>query len=60
VYLADMICMMLGFGTGVDGLAYRFYSEVLDRMKLTEKDLRNVILDTSQRRQKIDELLSLV
>jgi hypothetical protein len=55
-----MICMMLGFGTGVDGLAYRFYSEVLDRMKLTEKDLRNVILDTSQRRQKIDELLSLV
>ncbi|MBW2437016.1 MAG: HDOD domain-containing protein [Desulfobacterales bacterium] len=60
VYLADMICMMLGFGTGVDGLAYRFYSEVLDRMKLTEKDLRNEILDTSRRRQKIDELLSLV
>lgn len=60
VYLADMICMMLGFGAGVDGLAYRFYSEVLDRMRLTEKDLRNVIFDTGQRRQKIDQLLSLV
>ncbi len=60
VYLADIICMMIGFGTGVDGLAYRFYSEVLDRMKLTEKDLQNVIFDTGQRRQKLDKLLYLV
>lgn len=60
VYLADMICMMLGFGTGVDGLAYRFYSEVLDRMKLTEKDLQNAILNTGYRRQKLDKLLNLV
>ena len=60
VYLADMVCMMLGFGTGLDGLAYRFYSEVLDRMKLTEEDLRNVIFDTGQRRQKIDQLLNLL
>ncbi len=60
VYLADIICMMIGFGSGVDGLAYRFYSEVLDRMKLTEKDLQNVIFDAGQRRQKLDKLLSLV
>ncbi len=60
VYLADMICMMLGFGTGIDGLAYRFYSEVLGRMQLTEENLRNVIFDTGQRRQKIDQLLNLV
>lgn len=60
VYLADIICMMIGFGTGVDGLAYRFYSEVLDRMNLTEEDLQNVVFDTGQRRQKLDKLLYLV
>ena len=60
VYLADIICMMIGFGTGLDGLAYRFYSEVLTRMKLTEKDLQNAILNTGYRRQKLDKLLSLV
>ena len=60
VYLADMVCMMIGFGTGVDGLAYRFYSDVLDRMKLTEKDLQSVIFDTGQRRRKLDKLLRLI
>ena len=60
VYLADMICMMIGFGTGVDGLAYRFYGEVLDRMKMTEQDLQNLIFDMGQRRDKLDKLLSLV
>jgi hypothetical protein len=60
VYLADIICMMIGFGTGVDGLAYRFYSEVLDRMNLTEEDLHAAIFHTGHRRQKLDSLLSLV
>jgi hypothetical protein len=52
--------MMIGFATGVDGLAYRFYSEVLDRMKLTEKDLQNAILNTGYRRQKLDKFLNLL
>jgi len=60
VYLADIICMMMGFGTGMDGLAYRFYSDVLDRMNLTEQDLQKVIYDTGERRQKIQNLLNLV
>ena len=60
VYLADIVCMMIGFGTSVDGLAYRFYSDVLNRMNLTEKDLQNVIFDTGERRQKIEKLLNLV
>ena len=60
VYLADIVCMMIGFGTSVDGLAYRFYSDVLNRMNLTEKDLQNVIFDTGEQRQKIDKLLNLV
>ncbi len=60
VYLADIVCMMIGFGTSVDGLAYLFYSDVLNRMNLTEKDLQNVIFDTGEHRQKIEKLLNLV
>ena len=60
IYLADIVCMMIGFGTSLDGLAYRFYGEVLDRMNLTEKDLQNVIFDTGESRQKIEKLLNLV
>ena len=60
VYLADIVCMMIGYGTSLDGLAYRFYGEVLDRMNLTEKDLQDVIFDTGERRQKIEKLLNLV
>ncbi|NOQ19513.1 MAG: HDOD domain-containing protein [Desulfobacterales bacterium] len=60
VYLADIVCMMMGVGTGVDGLAYRFYSDVLDRMKLTDQDLQKIIFDTGEERQKIQMLLNLV
>jgi hypothetical protein len=60
VYLADIVCMMIGYGTSLDGLAYRFYGEVLDRMNLTEKDLQKVIFDTGERRRKIEKLLNLV
>jgi hypothetical protein len=60
VYLADIVCMMTGFGTSLDGLAYRFYGEVLERMSLNEKDLQNAIFDTGEQRQKIEKLLNLV
>jgi putative nucleotidyltransferase with HDIG domain len=60
VYLADIVCMMMGFGTGTDGLAYRFYSDVLNRMNLTEQDLHKIIYDTGEHRQKIQKLLNLV
>lgn len=39
VYLADQLCMMLGIGNGVDGLAYRGVSEVLKKFDLRDKDL---------------------
>ncbi|MGD9044261.1 MAG: HDOD domain-containing protein [Desulfobacterales bacterium] len=60
VYLADIVCMMMGFGTGMDGLAYRFYGDVLNRMNLTEQDLHKIIYDIGERRQKIQRLLNLV
>jgi len=60
VYLADIICMMMGVCTGADGLSYRFYSDVLNRMGLTEKDLQAIIAETGENQQKIDHLLNLI
>jgi len=60
VYLADIICMMMGVCTGADGLTYRFYSDVLNRMGLTDKDLQAIIAETGENQQKIDELLNII
>jgi putative nucleotidyltransferase with HDIG domain len=59
VYLADMICMMMGICTGADGLAYRFYSDVLKRLALSEKDLQGIIAETVENQQRIEYLLDL-
>ena len=60
VYLADTVCLMMGMGTGVDGLAYRFYSDVLQRMNLSAQDLQAVIAETSANWENIEGLLDLV
>ncbi len=60
VYLADIICMMMGVCTGTDGLSYRFYSDVLKRMDLTEKDLQAIIAEMGENQQKIENLLNLI
>jgi len=57
VYLADMICMMMGIGVGSDGLAYRFHQEVVKRLGLTERDFQEVI---AQFAEKIEQVESMV
>jgi hypothetical protein len=59
VYLADIICMMMGVCTGADGLSYRFYSDVLKRLDLTDKDLHGIIAETGENRQLIERLMNL-
>ncbi len=59
IYLADIICMMMGICTGTDGLSYRFYSDVLERINVSEKDLQGIIAETSENQEKIDCLLKL-
>ncbi len=59
IYLADIVCMMMGICTGSDGLSYRFYSDVLKRINLSEKDLQGIIAETSENQQKIEYLLKL-
>ena len=60
VYLADIICMMMGVCTGADGLSYRFYSDVLTRMDLTEKDLQGIIAEAGEYQAKIADLLAIL
>ena len=57
VYLADIICMMMGVCTGADGLSYRFYSDVLNRMNLSEKDLQGIIAEAAKNQQQVEILL---
>ena len=59
IYLADIICMMMGICTGTDGLSYRFYGDVLKRINLSEKDFQGIIAETSENQQKIEHLLKL-
>ena len=59
IYLADIICMMMGICTGTDGLSYRFYGDVLKRINVSEKNLQAIIAETSENQQKIEHLLKL-
>jgi putative nucleotidyltransferase with HDIG domain len=59
VYLADIICMMMGVCTGADGLSYRFYGHVLKQLRLTENDLHGIIAEAGKNQQKVEILLNL-
>jgi putative nucleotidyltransferase with HDIG domain len=57
VYMADIICMMMGVFTGADGLSYRFYGDVLNRLNLSEKDLQGIIAEAGKNQQQVEMLL---
>lgn len=58
VYLADIICMMMGVCTGADGLSYRFYGDVLNRLNLSEKDLQGIIAEAGRNQRQVERLLN--
>jgi putative nucleotidyltransferase with HDIG domain len=58
VYLADIICMMMGVCTGADGLSYRFYSDVLNRLNLSAKDLQGIIAEAAINQRQVEVLLN--
>ena len=57
IYLADIICMIMGVGTGVDGLAYHFYGEALKRLDIGEKDVHAIIAETGANQNAINALV---
>lgn len=60
VHLSDLICLMMGVGTGADGLAYRFYDTVLEQTGLDDRIVEEIMLETVGLQRQIDELISLV
>jgi putative nucleotidyltransferase with HDIG domain len=59
VYMADCICMMIGQGVGADGLAYRYYKEVVDRLHMTALDLQQIIVRFREKYTQIEEMIQL-
>ena len=59
VYTADTLCMMMGIGVGADGLAYRFYKEVIDQLDFTEKDFQKIMAGFSEKIDKVEDLTNL-
>ncbi len=60
VYLADIVCMMMGVCSGVDGLCYRFYGDVLSMLDLTERDLQAIMAQSACRQQQIERFIKLL
>jgi putative nucleotidyltransferase with HDIG domain len=59
VYVADCICMMIGQGVGVDGLAYRHYQEAVDRLGVTAIDLQRIIVRFREKFEGIEALINI-
>ncbi len=59
VYLADTICMMMGIGGGMDGLAYRFHKDVISRLEFTEKDLQEIMALFGEKLRHVESLVGL-
>jgi len=57
VYLADLICMMMGIGVGSDGLAYRFHKKVVDDLGFSTKDLGEVIAGFGAKYEEVEALV---
>jgi putative nucleotidyltransferase with HDIG domain len=59
VYLADTMCMMMGVGVGLDGLAYRFHKEVINRLKFTDRNLQEIMAMFREKLQHVESLVSM-
>lgn len=59
IYLADTICMMVGIGGGSDGLAYRYYQEVMYRLNFTDIDLQKTIADFWGKIKAVEDLINM-
>ncbi|MCW7755355.1 HDOD domain-containing protein [Desulfobotulus sp. H1] len=57
VYVADQVCIMLGIGVGLDGLAYRFHREALGALGLSARDLQEIIADFGDRIREVEDLI---
>jgi putative nucleotidyltransferase with HDIG domain len=57
IYLCDLIAMLTGIGSGVDGLSYSGYDEVMDYFKLTGRDVEVLIAQLADELLKVEALM---
>ena len=60
LYVADNVCMMMGIGGGVDGLAYRFHQDVLVKLNISPQDLQEIIASFGSQMKKVEDLLNVI
>jgi HD-like signal output (HDOD) protein len=58
VYLSDCVCSMMGIGTGLDGMTYRFSEEVLKRLDYGSNGLDQLIMEYALMKSEIDGLMA--
>lgn len=58
LYVADNVCMMMGIGIGVDGLAYRFHKDVMTDLGISPEDLQMIIATFGEEMEKVENLLN--
>jgi len=51
--------MMIGVGVGVDGLAYRYQQDIVDKLNFSDIDLQKTIADFWENLKSIEELVNL-
>ncbi len=57
VYMADILCMMMGIGGGADGLAYRFHQDVVKHLGLTERDFQEIMAGFGEKLEEVEAIL---
>ena len=57
VYMADILCLMMGIGGGSDGLAYRFHQDVVKHLGLTERDFQEIMAGFGEKLEEVEALI---
>lgn len=57
VYMADILCMMMGVGVGSDGLSYRFDRDVAEQLLLTEHDIESIMAGFPEKYRQVEALV---
>ncbi len=59
VHLSDTLCMMMGIGTGSDGLAHRCNQELITALGLDDVDIQNIMAGFSEKQEEIENLVAM-
>ena len=60
VYLADQVCIIMGIGGGKDGLAYWGLKEVIDILKIHQKDLELGMVELLKDLESAQDLINII